>query len=113
LETSKAANYKAIAPQGVAGIRHWLRIGIPRGVEGPVAPLLGTSQNRPWNPSRNKRLDTQKDSVASADAYLLRLRSALSGLPAPGVEEILREFRSHILERQEAGQAILNEYSVS
>jgi len=37
----------------------------------------------------------------SPDTYLSRLRTALAGLPAPEVEEILREFRSHIVERQE------------
>lgn len=44
----------------------------------------------------------QRNSAAldSLDTYLARLRTALSGLPAPEVEEILREFRSHIVERQ-------------
>jgi uncharacterized membrane protein len=49
----------------------------------------------------------QKDSAASADTYLSRLRTALAGLPAPEVEEILREFHSHILEREEANQSNL------
>jgi uncharacterized membrane protein len=44
-----------------------------------------------------------KDSTPnSADAYLLRLRAALVGFPDSEVEEILREIRSYILERQEA-----------
>jgi hypothetical protein len=47
----------------------------------------------------------QKDSAASTDTYLSRLRTALAGLPAPEVEEILREFRSHILEREAARQS--------
>jgi hypothetical protein len=48
----------------------------------------------------------QKDSAAldSPEMYLSRLRTALSGLPAPEVEEILREFRSDILERQQVGE---------
>jgi uncharacterized membrane protein len=37
----------------------------------------------------------------SVDAYSLRLRVALRGLPDSEVEEILREIRGHILERQE------------
>lgn len=37
----------------------------------------------------------------SVDAYSLRLRAALRGLPDSEIEEILREIRGHILERQE------------
>jgi uncharacterized membrane protein len=39
------------------------------------------------------------------DAYLAALRSQLAGLPAGDVEEILREFRGHIIERAGEGAA--------
>jgi uncharacterized membrane protein len=41
-------------------------------------------------------------SPASVDEYLVRLRAALGSMPGDEAEEILREFRGHIRDRQES-----------
>ncbi len=47
------------------------------------------------------------------DAYLMQLRRSLGELPPEEVAEILREIRSHILERAEAGGGLSEERLVS
>ena len=43
------------------------------------------------------------------DTYLMKLRRSLGELPADDVNDILREIRSHILERAESGGELTNE----
>jgi len=47
------------------------------------------------------------------DAYLMQLRRSLGELPPEEVSEILREIRSHILERAEAGGGLTDERLVA
>jgi len=47
-------------------------------------------------------MNTANDTQQKIEAYLSRLRRNLRGLPAAEVEEIIRELRSHILDRLSA-----------
>ncbi len=50
-----------------------------------------------------------EDQQTRIDAYLMKLRRSLGELPSEDVNDILREIRSHILDRAEASGELTNE----